>query len=418
MPSNLLNADTGFPNFTEDMTNDQKISKVMNYLYMLLEQLRYTLSNLGVDNFNDAELVELAKIITDPVYIRLEDEMGSVTSLQITVEGLTSRVSNSEGDITVLQQTADSLSTRVTNAEGNISQVTQTADGLVSRVSTAEGNISTLTQTASGLSSRVSNAEGDISVLTQTANGLSSRVSNAEGDISTLTQTANRLSSRLSNAEGEVSEIWQEIDGIGLVISDGELNTASIVAAINDSGSSVMISADKITMDGDVVFLTSEDVGDYGSTEISGSRVTMTMDGSDDNGRNNITSNNGLEFIYLTEDGDREQLATIYNSAEGSDTDETSRYALNIVAPAFNASTGDRVYPAIKLNAAGRVSLEGELGVYIGAYASEGFITLDAGDNVRIYPAKDYSDMYIDGYYAYCFCTDGIYYRGTKILDV
>lgn len=397
MPSNILNADTGFPSFTEDMTNDQKIDKVMNYLYMLLEQLRYTLANLGVDNFNDAEIDELAAIITDPVYVRLEDEMGNLTSLQVTVNGLTSRVQNNEGDITVLQQTATSLSTRVQNNEGKISQVTQTADGLVSRVSTAEGNISTLTQTASGLSSRVSTAEGDIS---------------------TLTQTANSLKSRISNAEGDVSEIWQEINGIGLVVSDGELNTASIVAAINDSGPSVMISADKIVMDGDAVFLTSEDVGDYGSTEISGSRVTMTMDGSDDNGRNDITSYNGLEFIYLNEDGGREQLATIYNSAEGRDTDETSRYALNIVAPAFTASTGYRVNPAIKMAAAGRISVEGELGVYIGAYDEYGFISLDAGDNVRIYPAKSYSDMYIDGYYAYCFCTDGIYYRGEKILDV
>ncbi len=410
MPSNILNADTGFPSFTEDMTNDQKIDKVMNYLYMLLEQLRYTLANLGVDNFNDAEIDELAAIITDPVYVRLEDEMGNLTSLQVTVNGLTSRVQNTEGDITVLQQTATSLSTRVQNNEGKISQVTQTADGLVSRVSTAEGNISTLTQTASGLSSRVSTAEGNIS---------------------TLTQTANSLKSRISNAEGEVSEIWQEIDGIGLVVSDGELNTASIVAAINDSGSSVMISADKIEMTGTTTFISSSE-NDDGELEIDGNSLAITIDGEEDWGNHDVESDNGINFYYQTSDYAGTYLSRmcrIYTKIDGESTSTSSRYSVNIDTWGFVNAEGEAAYTALKLGAVGRMSLEAN-GVYIssgfGSINPEknAFITLDAVASTRVRAYATYSQLEsqsesypsMNPSNGYCFCTDGIYYDGELLI--
>ena len=48
MPSNLLTADTSFPNLKSSKSTDEKFGEVSNYLYMLLEQLRYTLGNLGI----------------------------------------------------------------------------------------------------------------------------------------------------------------------------------------------------------------------------------------------------------------------------------------------------------------------------------------------------------------------------------
>ena len=59
MPSNMLNNDTMFPTFTEEQSSGEKIDLILNYLRMLVEQLRYSTYNLGVDNFNDAELNEL-----------------------------------------------------------------------------------------------------------------------------------------------------------------------------------------------------------------------------------------------------------------------------------------------------------------------------------------------------------------------
>lgn len=191
MPGNILSADTQFPNFTGQENPAEQIRTIRNYLYMLLEQLRYTLNNLDAGNFNTEGLKEIQDAISQPILKQLSDTDGNLAELQVTAAGLASRVSSNEGDISQLEQTAQGLSSRVGDAEGNISSLQQTANGLSSRVTSAEGNISTLQQTANGLSSRVSNAEGSISSLSQTASGLETRVANAEGAVSTVSQKVN-----------------------------------------------------------------------------------------------------------------------------------------------------------------------------------------------------------------------------------
>lgn len=41
MPGSILSADTNFPNFSDQQSDSEKINVIQNYLYMLLEQLRY-----------------------------------------------------------------------------------------------------------------------------------------------------------------------------------------------------------------------------------------------------------------------------------------------------------------------------------------------------------------------------------------
>ena len=178
MPSNILTTDTSFPQLTDKQTTDEKFSVITNYLYMLLEQLRYTMANLGVENFNDAEFDHISELITDPVYVRLEDAEGNIASLTLTAENLTVRMEDAEGNLSVLQQTASSLTVRISDAEGNISVLQQTATSLTSRISDAEGNLSILQQTATSLTSRISDAEGNISSLIQTVDSITLSVSN------------------------------------------------------------------------------------------------------------------------------------------------------------------------------------------------------------------------------------------------
>ena len=124
---------------------------------MLLEQLRYSMANLGRENFNDTAFQDIANLITEPVYVQLEDVNGNIASLYATAESLTSRMSDAEGNISVLQQTSTSLTSRISDAEGNISVLQQTSQSLTSRISNAEGNISSLTQTVNGFTLEVSN---------------------------------------------------------------------------------------------------------------------------------------------------------------------------------------------------------------------------------------------------------------------
>ena len=109
MPSNILAADVLFPHLTPEQSTDEKFTVVTDYLYMLLEQLRYTLANLGTENFNETELSRFSEIIAEPVYMQLQDVNGKVTDLSVTAEGLVSRVSGAEGNISILAQTADKI---------------------------------------------------------------------------------------------------------------------------------------------------------------------------------------------------------------------------------------------------------------------------------------------------------------------
>lgn len=229
MPNNFFSVDSRFPNIA-DKSQDEINHELINYLHLLMEQLRYTMGNLGAGNFNETALGEIAMGISEPIYRRIEDAEGNITKVQATAEGLTSRVESAEGDISVLTQTSDGLVSRVESAEGNISALTQTANGLSSRVTSAEGSISTLNQTASSLSTRVSSVEGNVSTLSQTANGLESRVSNAEGDISALEQSATSISARVGQNEIAINNLGISMMG---TVTYAALENANTTTTIN-----------------------------------------------------------------------------------------------------------------------------------------------------------------------------------------
>lgn len=234
--------------------------------------------------------------------------------------------------------------------------------------------------------------------------------SSAEDDISSLSETVAILEEVADENGASISQIVRAVG------ENGEVTAASIVAAVNDSGSSVMISADKIEMTGTTTFLTAEDVGDNGSTVIAGNRISVNIDGSEDDGATDIDSDNGFNFEYVPSSGLSRIFATMYTSIDGADTDVTSRYALMLETNRFRNQNGEFVYPAVKIEAAGRVSIKGQNGVYIGT-TDTAFITLDGWDNTRIRAYKRYSAMAYEGSSGYAFCTDGIYYNGELILS-
>ena len=59
MAGSFLNADIQMPDLGGEKTVDEKLDEIQNYLFLLLENLRYVLRNLGADNFNDAELQQI-----------------------------------------------------------------------------------------------------------------------------------------------------------------------------------------------------------------------------------------------------------------------------------------------------------------------------------------------------------------------
>lgn len=73
MPSNWLYIDTNFPTFTGEESSEEKITTIQNYMFMLVEQLRYSLHNLDLSNMNKTAVERYETSITEPIYARIED---------------------------------------------------------------------------------------------------------------------------------------------------------------------------------------------------------------------------------------------------------------------------------------------------------------------------------------------------------
>lgn len=146
MPSNWLAIDTNFPTFSGQESTEKKVTSIQNYMFLLVEQLRYTLFNLDEDNFNPQGLQN----IYEPVYAKISDtEMGLQSELALTAEGLGLRITSAEGQITSLQVTTEGLSARVTDNEGNLSLLQQTVESFAIVVTNGETS-SLISLTANG----------------------------------------------------------------------------------------------------------------------------------------------------------------------------------------------------------------------------------------------------------------------------
>ena len=89
MPGAFASLDTGFPNLSGNGSTDDKLRAVQDYLYQLLEQLRYSMNNLGAENFNENSLKEITDKITEPIKAEIVDvERGLTTLIEVTAEGV------------------------------------------------------------------------------------------------------------------------------------------------------------------------------------------------------------------------------------------------------------------------------------------------------------------------------------------
>ena len=100
MPSNWLYIDTNFPAFTGEESMEEKVTSIQDYMYLLVEQLRYTLHNLDLGNMNKTAKERWESAITEPIYAKIEDDEERILQLAIDAGALALRISDSEGNIT------------------------------------------------------------------------------------------------------------------------------------------------------------------------------------------------------------------------------------------------------------------------------------------------------------------------------
>lgn len=135
MPTTFQLVETTFPN-GEGKDTQEQINGVYDYLFVLLEQLRYTLFNLDGSNINQNALSEFIKNISEPIYAKIDDTDKNVNEISVTAKGLDARLSNAEGDITQLDTTAKGLQANVSNLDGAITNIKADVNGIRATVRT------------------------------------------------------------------------------------------------------------------------------------------------------------------------------------------------------------------------------------------------------------------------------------------
>lgn len=249
--------------------------------------------------------------------------------------------------------------------------------------------------------------------------GFKSEVSKTYATTAQFSSFQNSMNSTYAGFVSEADAKYAKTAQIASVTDEnGNVTAASIAAEIKDDTSLIKLIAGSINLEG---YVTVSSLEGNGTATINGNNISLVLNGDDDDGRTNIESQSSLNFVYSHYnsgewiDGD---FARIYTSVDGSDTDETSRYALNIYANRFYNDMNKEVFSSLKLGAAGKMSLWGQFGIYMSTNYN-GYITLDTslGNNVRIVAAKGYSDAVSsvsEARNTYHFATDGIYFNGVK----
>lgn len=109
MPSSFLYIDTNFPTFTGEESTKEQIDSMLNYLFILVEQLRYSLANLDASNFNAKGLSDISESSTKDLTEQVVSMQAQINQTNQTVARLAIRVSVQEGMQQRLEDAEDAI---------------------------------------------------------------------------------------------------------------------------------------------------------------------------------------------------------------------------------------------------------------------------------------------------------------------
>lgn len=128
MPANWLYMDSKFPDFNGDISTEEKLSQLQNYLYMLVEQMRYTTQNLDTTNMNQTALNSWEEAITKPLYLMLEGEGERLTQLSVTADGLTALVQSQQQQVQEVKDAQEDAQNALEGLDQSVQEISSRVD--------------------------------------------------------------------------------------------------------------------------------------------------------------------------------------------------------------------------------------------------------------------------------------------------
>ena len=128
MPANWLYMDSKFPDFNGNISTEEKLEQLQNYLYMLVEQMRYTTQNLDTTNMNQTALNSWEEAITKPLYLMLEGEGERLTQLSVTADGLTAMVQSQQQQVQEVKDAQEDAQNALEGLDQSVQEISSRVD--------------------------------------------------------------------------------------------------------------------------------------------------------------------------------------------------------------------------------------------------------------------------------------------------
>lgn len=355
---------------------------------------------------------------------QLENELAAIKE-QLTIQNRDSL----DAMYNIGMDNLDDSMKRLISETGNsiASIIVKTNENSASIKAFAEWKNGTGTDSLAGFVANATKDFATISMLAQytTTDDVNGLISNAKAGIiaearqgmatismlasyTTTTDVNNLISSATAGIVAEAQEGMATVSMIASVTENGEVTAASIVAAVNDSGSSVKINANHVDISG---FVTFSDLEDDGASTINGNNISLISDRYGDS-ESSITFKKKISTGSSTQDFFK--LYTIDNSKEN---DDEARFAVKLETFRVRATDGYTYGTALKLIGSS-ISIEPAQTFYVSSL----YATIDSERGLGIRARKtgaQLENLLPNGKVAdtYYFCTDGIYYGDAKILS-
>lgn len=131
MPQTWQMVDSNFPTITGQEPITEQISKIIDYLAILTEQLQYQLQNLDSSNWNASALENFTEDTTTQFGKKVAALSNQVSALQATVSNLAARVSGAEnlaGRVQTAEEMITGLQEAINGEGGAMERITQTEE--------------------------------------------------------------------------------------------------------------------------------------------------------------------------------------------------------------------------------------------------------------------------------------------------
>ena len=141
MPSNWMMIENSFPSFTGRESAREMSQNLLNYMRILVEELKYQLNNLDTTNWNEAALKKLQESTTEDLDEQMvvaiqsvKNVMNEVSSIALRLNTAEYNIRNLETDVADLQREHVELDNRLEEQEGYMEMAQADIDELQQQV--------------------------------------------------------------------------------------------------------------------------------------------------------------------------------------------------------------------------------------------------------------------------------------------